>query len=134
MSTLPITTDPKQIAAMAPHALDPQCVEAIVERKESHDAMVKRLARDRLKAKLSALSPADIVSGLHSVIERKHGALLRAAFAESAEAFGDALMTIVVREMELQSEIEAAQIAMLLEGVEAEPKPLHRFIRIVGDC
>jgi len=114
--------DPKQLTAMAAHA--------IIEQRETHDAMVSRIARDRLKAKIASLAPADIISGLHSVIERKHGALLRAAFSESAEAFGDALISIVVREMELQSEIEAFQI---VERIEGEQPKARRVFKIIGD-
>ena len=125
-----VLPDPKQLAAMAPHAIDAECVDAIIERAESHEALVKRLAKDRFKARIANLDPQEIVQGLASCTVRKHGALLRAAFQESAEAFGDALMSIVVREMELQSEIEAAEIAMRIEG---QQRPAHRFIRIVGD-
>jgi hypothetical protein len=129
MSTV-IHPDPKQLVAMAPLIGDPQCVEAIVERAESHDTLVKRLAKDRFKARITNLDPLEIIQGLASCTVRKHGALLRAAFQESAEAFGDALMSIVVREMELQSEIEAAEIALRIEG--AQPKPVRVF-RIVGE-
>ena len=59
-----IHPDPKQLAAMAPHALDSQCVEAMIERQETHDAQVKRIAKDRLKAKLSMLDPKDLAAPL----------------------------------------------------------------------
>jgi len=101
---------------------------------EPRDALIKRIATERLKAKLANLDPADIVSTLNNVYERKHGALLRAAFMESPEAFGDALMSIVVRDMQIAAEVEAKAIVEQVRGPALEPMPVRRVFRIVGDC
>ena len=101
-----------------------------VEQQETHQALVKRIAKDRLKAKLSMLDPKDLC-GAALFDAKKHGAAFRAAWSESAEALGDFVMSVIVHELQLQCEIEAFQIAERIEG--ADPKPLHRFIRIVGE-
>jgi hypothetical protein len=128
MSTV-LSIDPKQLQAMAPFAVEP-----VTEvRAESHEAMVKRIAADCLKSKIANLDPHDLVYGLSCMTAKKHGAALRAAFLESAEALGDFVMNVIVHEMELSAQIDAEQIAMRVRGAEVS-KPLHRFIRIVGDC
>lgn len=131
MSTLPNIPDPKQLAAMAPHAIDPDCVDAVVERAESHDALVKRLAKQRLAAKISSLNERDFRdAAIAALVNPRHTHMLVTAFAESADAFGDALQNLMRDEWQLQAEIEAAEIAMRIEG---EQRPAHRFVRIVGD-
>lgn len=126
MSTV-IHPDPKQLLAMAAHTVEP-----VTEvRAESRDAMVKRIATARLKSMLTDVAPIDIINGLHAVIGPKHGAALRAAWLESPEAFGDLLMSICVREMEIQAEIDAQQIVERMRGAELSRTP--RVFRIVGD-
>jgi hypothetical protein len=130
MSTAVVSPDPKQLAAMAQRAPTVQ----VVEFTESRAAQVRRIAKERLRAKLSNLAPADLLMGLHCMTERMHGHALRAAFQESPEALGDLVMTVIAHEMELQAEIEAEQIVEQIEGAERATRPVRMF-RITGeDC
>ncbi|MDN7894507.1 hypothetical protein QZM93_38565 [Burkholderia cepacia] len=78
-------------------------VDAEADRAETVAAM----AKERLKAKIAALSFDDLVGGMHSVTQQKHGAALRAAFRESPEALGDLVMSIIVHAMSEDAELEA---------------------------
>jgi len=78
-------------------------VEAEADRAETVAAM----AKERLKAKIDALSFDDLVSGMHSVTQAKHGRALQAAFRESPEALGDLVMNIIVHAMAEDAELEA---------------------------
>ncbi|MDN7894524.1 hypothetical protein QZM93_38650 [Burkholderia cepacia] len=69
--------------------------------------LVAAIAKERLKAKIAALSDDDLIGGMHSVTQQKHGAALRAAFRESPEALGDLVMSIIVHAMSEDAEIEA---------------------------
>ncbi|MCA7962525.1 cytochrome P450 [Burkholderia cenocepacia] len=69
--------------------------------------LVAAMAKERLKAKIAALSDDDLIGGLHSVTQQKHGAALRAAFRESPEALGDLVMSIIVHAMSEDAELEA---------------------------
>lgn len=69
--------------------------------------LVASIAKERLKAKIAALSDDDLISGMHSVTQQKHGAALRAAFRESPEALGDLVMSIIVHAMSEDAELEA---------------------------
>jgi hypothetical protein len=69
--------------------------------------LVAQIAKERLKAKLAALSDDDLIGGMHSVTQEKHGRALRAAFRESPEALGDLVMSIIVRAMSEDAELEA---------------------------
>ncbi|MBN3500897.1 hypothetical protein [Burkholderia cenocepacia] len=79
--------------------------DAEAERAETITAM----AVERLKAKIAALSEQDLISGMHSVTKEKHGRALRAAWLESPEALGDLVMSIVVRAMREDAELEAEE-------------------------
>ncbi|MDN7897174.1 hypothetical protein QZM82_13335 [Burkholderia cepacia] len=79
--------------------------EAEADRAET----VAQMAKERLKAKLAALTDDDLISGMHSVTQAKHGAALRAAFRESPEALGDLVMSIIVHAMAEDAELEAEQ-------------------------
>lgn len=68
---------------------------------------VAAIAKERLKAKIAALSDDDLIGGMHSVTQQKHGAALRAAFRESPEALGDLVMSIIVHAMSEDAELEA---------------------------
>lgn len=128
MSTIVVSPDPKQIQAMAPFM--PAAVEEV--RGESHEAQVKRIAADLFRDRIKTLDPQRVIDAIRAVTPKQHGALLRAAFQESAEAFGDALMTIIVREFEVQAELDAYGIAERVRG--AEQSRVHRVFKIVGDC
>ncbi|MDN7658469.1 hypothetical protein [Burkholderia cenocepacia] len=69
--------------------------------------VIAQMAKERLKAKLATLSDDDLIGGMHSVTQQKHGAALRAAFRESPEALGDLVMSIIVRAMAEDAELEA---------------------------
>ncbi|KVV57956.1 hypothetical protein WT27_23795 [Burkholderia territorii] len=69
--------------------------------------LIAQMAKERLKAKLATLSDDDLVGGMHSVTQQKHGAALRAAFRESPEALGDLVMSIIVHAMAEDAELEA---------------------------
>ncbi|MDR8915826.1 hypothetical protein [Burkholderia multivorans] len=69
--------------------------------------LVAQIAKERLKAKIAALSDDDLIGGMHSVTQEKHGRALRAAFRESPEALGNLVMSIIVRAMSEDAEIEA---------------------------
>jgi len=69
--------------------------------------LVAAIAKERLKAKLLALSDDDLVGGMHSVTQEKHGRALRAAWRESPEALGDLVMSIIVHAMSEDAELEA---------------------------
>ncbi|MBJ9964472.1 hypothetical protein [Burkholderia seminalis] len=69
--------------------------------------LVAAIAKERLKAKIAALSDDDLIGGMHSVTQQKHGAALRAAFRESPEALGDLVMSIIVHAMSEDAELEA---------------------------
>ncbi|RQV56114.1 hypothetical protein DF020_19955 [Burkholderia cenocepacia] len=69
--------------------------------------LIAAMAKERLKAKIAALSDDDLIGGLHSVTQQKHGAALRAAFRESPEALGDLVMSIIVHAMSEDAELEA---------------------------
>ncbi|MFP3652265.1 MULTISPECIES: hypothetical protein [Burkholderia] len=73
----------------------------------SRTELVAQIAKERLKAKLAALSDDDLIGGMHSVTQEKHGRALRAAFRESPEALGDLVMTIIVHAMSEDAELEA---------------------------
>jgi hypothetical protein len=134
MSTLPNMPDAKQLLAMAPLARDPQCVEAIVQQHETHQALVKRLAKERLAAKIDSASERDFRdAAITAFADPLHIRALKLAFDESAEAFGDALQNMMRDEWALQASIEAVEIALRIEGAQPAHKPLHQFIRIVGD-
>ncbi|PRH42395.1 hypothetical protein C6T65_10130, partial [Burkholderia vietnamiensis] len=45
--------------------------------------LVAQIAKERLKAKIAALSDDDLIGGMHSVTQQKHARALRAAFRES---------------------------------------------------
>lgn len=120
MSTV-LRPDPKQLTAMAPFTA-----------AESRPAMVRRIADERFRAKVASMPTTDLIYALHSVIEKKHGHALRAAFIESPEAFGDLLQAIVHAEMQLQAEIEAEQIVERIRGADLSCAPAVRHFRIVG--
>ena len=69
--------------------------------------LVASIAKEKLKAKIAALSDDDLIGGMHSVTQQKHGAALRAAFRESPEALGDLVMSIIVHAMSEDAELEA---------------------------
>ncbi|MEI1276620.1 hypothetical protein V8G45_27620 [Klebsiella pneumoniae] len=69
--------------------------------------LVAQIAKERLKAKIAALSDDDLVGGMHSVTQQKHARALRAAFRESPEALGDLVMSIIVHAMSEDAELEA---------------------------
>ncbi|KVZ26998.1 hypothetical protein WL14_00705 [Burkholderia cepacia] len=69
--------------------------------------LIAQMAKERLKAKLATLSDDDLIGGMHSVTQAKHGAALRAAFRESPEALGDLVMSIIVHAMSEDAELEA---------------------------
>ncbi|HEJ2443634.1 TPA: hypothetical protein SLZ45_005199 [Burkholderia multivorans] len=69
--------------------------------------LIAQIAKERLKAKLAALSDDDLIGGMHSVTQEKHGRALRAAFRESPEALGDLVMSIIVHAMSEDAELEA---------------------------
>jgi hypothetical protein len=79
------------------------------------DELVASIAKERKEAKLKQPQPIDMVAGLHSVIVATHGAALVAAFMEGGEAFGDLLQSIVVRQMELDAEVEALKSVEVME-------------------
>ncbi|MBR8409800.1 hypothetical protein [Burkholderia cenocepacia] len=78
-------------------------VDAEADRAE----LVAAIAKEHLKAKLLALSDDDLVGGMHSVTQEKHGRALQAAFRESPEALGDLVMNIIVHAMAEDAELEA---------------------------
>ncbi|MCS6455969.1 hypothetical protein NX868_10385 [Burkholderia thailandensis] len=69
--------------------------------------LVAQIAKERLKAKIAALSDDDLIGGMHSVTQEKHARALRAAFRESPEALGDLVMSIIVHAMSEDAELEA---------------------------
>ncbi|MEX3555814.1 MAG: hypothetical protein VB131_04170 [Burkholderia gladioli] len=69
--------------------------------------LVAAIAKERLKAKIAALSDDDLIGGMHSVTQQKHARALRAAFRESPEALGDLVMSIIVHAMSEDAELEA---------------------------
>ncbi|UIY60048.1 hypothetical protein [Burkholderia cepacia] len=69
--------------------------------------LVAQIAKERLKAKIAALSDDDLIGGMHSVTQQKHARALRAAFRESPEALGDLVMSIIVHAMGEDAELEA---------------------------
>jgi hypothetical protein len=69
--------------------------------------LVAQIAKERLKAKIAALSFDDLVGGMHSATQEKHGRALRAAWRESPEALGDLVMSIIVHAMSGDAELEA---------------------------
>ncbi|HDR9834256.1 TPA: hypothetical protein QDC51_001009 [Burkholderia multivorans] len=69
--------------------------------------LVAAIAKERLKAKIAALSFDDLVGGMHSATQEKHGRALQAAFRESPEALGDLVMSIIVHAMQEDAELEA---------------------------
>ncbi|TAM07225.1 MAG: hypothetical protein EPN70_03370 [Paraburkholderia sp.] len=79
--------------------------------EHSHKELVAQITKERLKAKLAALSFDDLIGGMHSVSQEKHGRALQIAFRESPEAFGDLVMTIIVHAMSEDAELEAITIA-----------------------
>lgn len=104
------------------------------ERAESRDEHKAAIARTRLNAKLAALTHDDLVAGLHSVTQDKHGAALRAAWRESAEALGDLVMTIVRDQLADEADLEAEEVLVRIEGAareEVAAKP-HRTFVIAG--
>ncbi|MCA8018103.1 hypothetical protein [Burkholderia metallica] len=78
-------------------------VDAEADRAET----IAQMAKERLKAKIDALSFDDLVSGMHSVTQAKHGRALQAAFRKSPEALGDLVMSIIVHAMQEDAELEA---------------------------
>lgn len=78
-----------------------------VDAEQSRSELVAQMAKERLKAKILALSDDDLIGGMHSVTQQKHGAALRAAFQESPEALGDLVMSIIVHAMQEDAELEA---------------------------
>ena len=70
---------------------------------------VAAIAKERLKAKIAALSDDDLIGGMHSVTQEKHARALRAAFRESPEALGDLVMSIIVHAMSEDAELEAEE-------------------------
>ncbi|MBR7998294.1 hypothetical protein KDW53_03885 [Burkholderia vietnamiensis] len=73
----------------------------------SRAELVAAIAKERLKAKITALSDDDLIGGMHSVTQQKHARALRAAFRESPEALGDLVMSIIVHAMSEDAELEA---------------------------
>ena len=134
MSILTNLPDAKQLLAMAPHARDAQCLEEIFQQHETHQALVKRLAKERLAAKISSTNERDFRdAAITAFADPRHIHALKLAFDESAEAFGDALQNMMRDEWALQASIEAVEIALRIEG--AQPKPAHRVrvFTIAGD-
>ena len=78
-----------------------------VDAEEDRAELVAQIAKERLKAKIAALSDDDLIGGMHSVTQQKHGAALRAAFRESPEALGDLVMSIIVHATSEDAELEA---------------------------
>ncbi|MCA8326097.1 hypothetical protein [Burkholderia cepacia] len=78
-----------------------------VDTEADRAELVAAIAKERLKAKLLALSDDDLIGGMHSVTQEKHGRALRAAFRESPEALGDLVMSIIVHAMSEDAELEA---------------------------
>lgn len=103
------------------------------DRAESRAELKARMAHERLLAKLAAMKPIDVIAGLHSVTLEKHGAALRCAWAESSEAFGDLLMTIVRDELEAEADLEAEEVLIRIEGSAREGAgPVRRTFIIAG--
>ncbi|MBR8025205.1 hypothetical protein KDX27_42475 [Burkholderia cenocepacia] len=69
--------------------------------------LIAAIAKERLKAKIAALSDDDLIGGMHSVTQQKHARALRAAFRESPEALGDLVRSIIVHAMSEDAELEA---------------------------
>jgi len=103
------------------------------ERAESRAELVADMAAARLTKKLAALTHDDLVAGLHSVTQEKHGAALRAAWLESAEALGDLVMTLVRDQLADEANLEAEEA---LAAIEAEARagaaPRRRTFVIAG--
>jgi hypothetical protein len=134
------TTDEEEEAGEANYlpacitGCEPQCVEEIVQQQETHQALVKRLAKDRLAAKISSTNERDFRdAAITAFADPRRIHALKLAFDESAEAFGDALQNMMRDDWALQASIEAIEIAARIEGV--QPKPTHRVrvFKIVGD-
>ncbi|MGG1947078.1 hypothetical protein AB1286_20055 [Trinickia sp. NRRL B-1857] len=103
------------------------------ERAETREEHKAAIAAARLKEKLATLTHDELVAGLHSVTQAVHGAALRAAWRESAEAFGDLVMNIVRDELAAEADLEAEEVMVRIEGAAREQaaKP-HRTFVIAG--
>lgn len=102
------------------------------EHAESRDEQKAAIAAARLQAKLAALTHDDLVAGLHSVTQEKHGAALRAAWRESAEALGDLVMNIVRDQLADEADLEAEEVLIRIEGAAREEAPRRRTFIIAG--
>lgn len=102
------------------------------ERAESRDEQKAAISKARLNAKLSNPTDDDLVAGLHSVTQDKHGAALRAAWRESAEALGDLVMNIVRDQLADEADLEAEEVLIRIEGSAREEAPRRRTFIIAG--
>lgn len=99
------------------------------EHAESRDEQKAAITAARLKAKLSNLTDDDLVGGLHSVTQDKHGAALRAAWLDGEEALGALVMQIVRDQLADEADLEAEEVLIRIEGAaREEAKPRRTFI------
>lgn len=106
----------------------------VQEHAESRAEQKAAMATARLKAKLSALAHDDLVAGLHSVTQDKHGAALRAAWLDGEEALGALVMQVVRDQLADEADLEAEEVLIRIEGAareEVEAKS-HRTFIIAG--
>lgn len=110
-----------------------QAARDAADRAESRAELVANMARARLTKKLAAISPIDLIGGLHSATLEKHGDALRGAWKESPEAFGSMVMVIVRDQLSDEANLEAEEaLADIEEEARKEAAPRHRTFLIAG--
>lgn len=102
------------------------------ERAESRAEQKAEMAAARLKAKLANLTHDDLVGGLHSVTQAKHGAALRSAWLDGEEALGALLMQIVRDQLADEAGLEAEEALIRIEGAAREEAAPRRTFIIAG--
>lgn len=102
------------------------------EHAESRDEQKAAIAAARLQAKLAALTHDDLVAGLHSVTQEKHGAALRAAWLDGEEALGALVMQVVRDQLADEADLEAEEALIRIEGSAREEAPRRRTFIIAG--
>lgn len=102
------------------------------EHAESRDEQKAAIAAARLQVKLASLTHDDLVAGLHSVTQEKHGAALRSAWLDGEEALGALLMQIVRDQLADEADLEAEEALIRIEGAAREEAAPRRTFIIAG--
>ncbi|WP_186167277.1 hypothetical protein [Burkholderia gladioli] len=79
--------------------------------QESHDELVKRIAKERYGARLANLQPVDMVAGLHSAVTSVDGCDLLAGMRAGDAELGHTVRQLVLKALRDDTELEAEEIA-----------------------